>query len=133
MSGEFHKSVEDVELPPETKVEEDVHSDSLCCDLCNVKVTSAKILQRHLEGRRHKMKAERKGKTFICEMCDVVANSEIQLNIHLNSIKHKNKLVKKEQSEFTSTATSRAGLWILLFCVVCIFINLLLLFKVICN
>ena len=27
MSGEFHKSVEDVELPPETKVEEDVHSD----------------------------------------------------------------------------------------------------------
>jgi hypothetical protein len=58
---------------------------SLSCELCNVKVTSTKILQRHLEGRRHKMKAERKGKTFICELCDVVANSEIQLNIHLNS------------------------------------------------
>ncbi|CAH1368655.1 unnamed protein product [Tenebrio molitor] len=132
MSGEVHNSVDDVKLR-ENPVGEDGDKDSLSCELCNVKVTSTKILQRHLEGRRHKMKAERKGKTFICELCDVVANSEIQLNIHLNSIKHKNKLMKKEQNEFTTVPSGAAGLWILLFCVVCIFINLLLLFRVICN
>ncbi|RZC35856.1 zinc finger protein 385B-like, partial [Asbolus verrucosus] len=114
MSGEFHNSIEDVKLPE--NVAEETDKNNLSCELCNVKVTSAKILQRHLEGRRHKMKAERKGKTFICEMCDVVANSEIQLNIHLNSIKHKNKLSKKEQSDFSTISTNTAGIWILVFC-----------------
>ncbi|KYB27334.1 zinc finger protein 346 [Tribolium castaneum] len=127
--SEFHNSIEEVQL--NEKNEENSDKNALSCELCNVKVTSVKILQRHLEGRRHKMKEERQGKTFVCELCDVVANSEIQLNIHLNSIKHKNKLMKKEN--FISDATGTAGLWILLFCVVCIFINLLLLFKVICQ
>ncbi|XP_044266550.1 zinc finger protein 385D-like [Tribolium madens] len=130
MSVEFHNSIEEVQLTENN--EENADKNVLSCELCNVKVTSAKILQRHLEGRRHKMKEERKGKTFVCELCDVVANSEIQLNIHLNSIKHKNKLMKKENN-FISASTGTAGLWILFFCVICIFINLLLLFKVICQ
>nr|XP_008194235.1 PREDICTED: zinc finger protein 385B-like isoform X2 [Tribolium castaneum] len=80
--SEFHNSIEEVQL--NEKNEENSDKNALSCELCNVKVTSVKILQRHLEGRRHKMKEERQGKTFVCELCDVVANSEIQLNIHLN-------------------------------------------------
>ncbi|CAH0557793.1 unnamed protein product [Brassicogethes aeneus] len=57
----------------------------LCCEICNIKVTSAKILQRHLYGRKHKMRSERKGKSYYCDLCDLTANSETQLNIHMSS------------------------------------------------
>ncbi|KAJ8954545.1 hypothetical protein NQ318_000779 [Aromia moschata] len=57
----------------------------LSCEICNIKVTSTKILQRHLDGRKHKIRMERRGKSFTCELCEITANSETQLNIHLNS------------------------------------------------
>ncbi|KAF7272664.1 uncharacterized protein LOC143192328 [Rhynchophorus ferrugineus] len=103
---------------------------SLCCEICNIKVTSAKILQRHLEGRRHKSKAERKGKTFHCDLCDVTANSEIQLNIHLSSSRHKSRVAREEYKEFTSMSSYSTSFYILLFCIFCIGLNLVILVKV---
>ncbi|XP_018574435.1 zinc finger protein 385B-like [Anoplophora glabripennis] len=141
MSGEIHSGVQDVSVinndsnnnkdDEDDKSSEAIKKVPLCCELCNIKVTSGKILQRHLDGRRHKMRMERRGKCFRCDLCDLTANSETQLNIHLNSSRHKAKLQKKEYSEFTDITTSVKGIWILIFCIVCIFLNLFLLFKLI--
>ncbi|CAH1183160.1 unnamed protein product [Phaedon cochleariae] len=96
MSGEIqHTRVEDVFNFPERNESgnlkrikltvEEPKKTQLGCDICKISVTSPKILQRHLEGKRHKIRAERDGKIFRCELCNVTANSETQLSIHLNS------------------------------------------------
>ncbi|XP_050308418.1 zinc finger protein 385B-like [Anthonomus grandis grandis] len=103
---------------------------SLCCEICNIKVTSSKILQRHLEGRKHKSRAERQGKTFYCDICDVTANSEIQLNIHLTSSKHKTKVAKEECKVFLDMSSYSTSLYIFIFALFCIVVNLIILVKV---
>lgn len=55
------------------------------CEMCNIQVTGAKVLQRHMDGKKHKLRTERQGKTFNCELCNVVCNSESQLESHLKS------------------------------------------------
>ncbi|KAF2881656.1 hypothetical protein ILUMI_24513 [Ignelater luminosus] len=55
------------------------------CNLCKISATSSKVLQRHYEGRKHKMRVERDGKTFNCELCQITANSQKQLDNHLKS------------------------------------------------
>ncbi|KAG5889075.1 hypothetical protein JTB14_004919 [Gonioctena quinquepunctata] len=100
----------------------------LGCEICDIKVTSSRILQRHLDGRKHKMREERQGKVFKCDLCDITANSEIQLDIHLKSSRHRSKVERKEYTEFINTPSNK-GIWILVFCAFCIFINLILLFN----
>ncbi|KAJ8918487.1 hypothetical protein NQ315_008184, partial [Exocentrus adspersus] len=146
MSGEIHNRIEVVSIKNndddntnKTIIDEggksatceDGYNYPLCCTICNIKVTSTKILQRHLEGRKHKMRVERKGKSFVCELCDLTANSETQLNIHLSSSRHRAKLQRKEYNEFTAIATSLKGAWIIIVCLICLFLNLFLLFKLI--
>ncbi|KAL1513289.1 hypothetical protein ABEB36_002714 [Hypothenemus hampei] len=103
---------------------------ALFCDICNIRVTSAKILQRHMDGRKHKSRAERRGKTFHCDVCEVTANSEIQLNIHLSSSKHKSRVAREEYKEFFDVSAYSKGIYVLLFGVFCIILNLILLIKV---
>ncbi|XP_065163691.1 uncharacterized protein [Atheta coriaria] len=98
---------------------------SIGCDLCGIRVTSYNVLKRHLEGRRHIMRAGREGKTFECELCKLTANSQSQLDAHMKSVKHRNRVFKKEHGY----DPSNKGLWVILFCVGCIFLNFLLLFK----
>ncbi|XP_030750871.1 zinc finger protein 385D-like [Sitophilus oryzae] len=158
MSGDIHSGVQDVILSEQNELENQhdlTKSDnieellktgkystistigngnsaselSLCCDICNIRVTSAKILQRHLEGRRHKSRAERDGKTFHCELCDVTANSEIQLNIHMSSSRHKSRIAREEYKEFTSLSSYSTSFYILLFCIFCIGLNVVILVK----
>ncbi|XP_050516942.1 zinc finger protein 346-like [Diabrotica virgifera virgifera] len=102
----------------------------LSCEICRVKVTSTKIFQRHLDGRKHKLRAERQGKEFKCELCDIIANSEIQLEIHFRSFRHKSKLQRKEHPHFSllTSYTSKSSFLVFL-CFTCIFLNLFLLFK----
>lgn len=105
-------------------------------------MTSYNVLKRHLEGRRHIMRAGREGKTFECELCKLTANSQSQLDAHMKSkvfscqynkvqififlgVKHRNRVFKKEHGY----DPSNKGLWVILFCVGCIFLNFLLLFK----
>ncbi|XP_066245188.1 zinc finger protein 385B-like [Euwallacea similis] len=103
---------------------------ALFCDICNIRVTSTKILQRHLEGRKHKSRAERRGKTFHCDICDVTANSEIQLNIHLSSTKHKSRVAREEYKEFFDVSAYSKSMYVLMFAVFCIILNLIILVKV---
>ncbi|XP_056642989.1 zinc finger protein 346-like [Diorhabda carinulata] len=144
MSGEIHNRIE--ELPQnfsnqktisdddltdkENRDESKTRIQSLSCEICKVKVTSSKIFQRHLDGRKHKLRAERQGKIFKCELCDIIANSEIQLEIHLRSARHKAKLHKKEHPHFSLFAsyTSKTSI-LMFFCFICIILNLFLLFK----
>ncbi|CAG9768735.1 unnamed protein product [Ceutorhynchus assimilis] len=103
---------------------------SLCCDICNIKVSGSKIFQKHLEGKRHKSKVDRLGKTFNCNICDVTANSEIQLNIHLSSSKHKSRVEKEEIKELFDGSSYSNSVYVIFFAVLCIVINLILLFRV---
>ncbi|VEN34976.1 unnamed protein product [Callosobruchus maculatus] len=101
----------------------DTNRPLLACSLCNVTVTSERILQRHIEGRKHKMRAQRIGKTFICEICNIHANSEIQLKIHLEGNKHRSKL--QENVCWIDVPRCRET-WIIVLWVVFVFINLLI-------
>ncbi|ERL92246.1 zinc finger protein 385D [Dendroctonus ponderosae] len=103
---------------------------ALFCEICNIRVTSTKILQRHLEGRKHKSRAERRGKSFHCDLCEVTANSEIQLNIHLSSSKHKSRVAREEYKEFFDVSSYSKSMYVLLFAVFCIILNLIILVKV---
>jgi len=103
---------------------------ALFCDICNIRVTSGKILQRHLEGRKHKSRAERRGKIFHCDICDVTANSEIQLNIHLASSKHRVRVAREEYKEFFDMSAYSKSMYVLFFAVFCIILNLIILVKV---
>jgi len=108
----------------------DAGDGTLCCDICNIRVTSAKILQRHLEGRKHISRSQRRGKIFHCDICDVTANSEIQLNIHLTSSRHKSRVAREEYKEFTDVSSYSISIYALLFCIFCIALNLVILVKV---
>ncbi|XP_072398606.1 zinc finger protein 385D-like [Diabrotica undecimpunctata] len=144
MSGEIHNRVEDLpknfsnkKSDSEGDTDKENGADDfkkqiqpLSCDICRVKVTSTKIFQRHLDGRKHKLRAERQGKEFKCELCDIIANSEIQLEIHFRSFRHKSKLQRKEHPHFflLTSYTSKSSFLVFL-CFTCIFLNLFLLFK----
>ncbi|CAG9854588.1 unnamed protein product [Phyllotreta striolata] len=143
MSGEIHNHVEDLPFPNKTnnnnnadekKTDESEDSNDslqgLSCEICRVKVTSAKIFQRHLEGRKHKLRVERQGKQFKCDLCDIIANSEIQLEIHLRSAKHKARQHRKENPRWAIFHFLSSKISLLIFVTfVCILLNLFLLFK----
>ncbi|KAJ8983680.1 hypothetical protein NQ317_003468 [Molorchus minor] len=137
MSGEIHSGIQNVIIPDSGNEDEELEDNEvikkppLSCDVCSIKVTSMKIMQRHLDGRKHKARVERLGKTFTCDLCEITANSETQLNVHLSSSKHKAKLLRKEHADFTDISANRKGLWILMFCLFCLFLNLFLLFKMV--
>ncbi|CAH1105149.1 unnamed protein product [Psylliodes chrysocephalus] len=100
----------------------------LSCDICKVTVTSAKIFQRHLDGRKHKLRVEREGKEFKCDLCDISTNSEIQLEIHLRSLRHKAKLQKKEHPRLATFNFFTSKISLLIFVTfICIVLNLFLL------
>lgn len=115
------------------------------CSLCKISATSSKVLQRHYEGRKHKMRVERDGKTFDCELCQITANSQKQLDNHLKSkiflngsftkiknlilgSRHKYNQEKKDLGEHAKLNGNK-GVWIILLGMVCIFVNFLILFK----
>ncbi|XP_060516809.1 uncharacterized protein LOC132696164 [Cylas formicarius] len=143
MSGDIHSGVEEVFVNPEKRethefvdkindVEKSASTNvtSLCCEVCDIKVTSAKILQKHLEGRRHRSRVERVGKTFYCDICEIRANSDVQLKIHLTSSKHRSRVARKENKEFTDLSSSPVGIYVMLFCAFCFFINFVILVKI---
>ncbi|XP_022905954.2 zinc finger protein 385D-like [Onthophagus taurus] len=129
MSGELRNSIEEVHFDPNIPEHLDdpfqLQKKVYVCQLCNVQVTSSNVLKRHNEGRKHRMRVERQGKTFKCDLCDISANSQSQLDAHLKSSKHKAKLIRRENAN----QMMNKGIWIILFGVVVIFLNLLLLFK----
>ncbi|XP_017771356.1 PREDICTED: zinc finger protein 346-like [Nicrophorus vespilloides] len=137
MSGEIRNPIEEIHFEPDglhvTQEKENVNKlidlkrKVYTCDLCGIKVTSNNVLRRHIEGRKHLMRVEREGKTFECQLCEIIANSQTQLDAHLRSSKHKNRLYKKEHAN----EMMHKGVWLIIFCVACIFLNFLLLFKVI--
>ena len=138
MSGAIHSGVQEVNLsdfengPKNVLLQEPKTQSTLPygCDLCNIKATSLKLLQRHLEGKKHLSRIERFGKTFECDICQVTANSQHQLDLHLKSSKHKTRVARKERMEIMALSNSK-GTWIILFGVICIFLNLLILFKMV--
>ncbi|KAL3281270.1 hypothetical protein HHI36_004483 [Cryptolaemus montrouzieri] len=127
MSQALHSAVQDIEETKKTESEESVYEQKLECQLCNIKVTSSRILERHLEGKKHRVREAKNGREFFCEVCDVRANSEIQLEIHLKSSRHKGNMLKKEATEFASLSSGTIGIWLIIFCLLCIFLNLLIL------
>ncbi|XP_044751373.1 zinc finger protein 385A-like [Coccinella septempunctata] len=133
MSGDLHTAIQ--EITTEFKSFENLEdNDQQCgsgleCQLCNIKVTSMKILERHLKGKKHRIREAKNGREFFCDICDVRANSEIQLDIHLKSSRHKGNIMKKESSEFTSVSAGTKGIWLIVICLLCLFLNLLLLFR----
>ncbi|KAK9870609.1 hypothetical protein WA026_008171 [Henosepilachna vigintioctopunctata] len=130
MSGDLlHTAIQDVIETRETENDESLGIQGLECHLCNIKVTSSKILKRHLEGKKHRIREAKNGREFFCDVCEVRANSEIQLDIHLKSSRHRGNVMKKDSSEFTALSTGTKGIWLIIICLLCIFVNLLLLFR----
>ncbi|KAK9696170.1 hypothetical protein QE152_g32073 [Popillia japonica] len=133
MSGEIRDAIEEITIESECTNNNDGHFQSMkkifTCELCNVQVTSNNVLRRHKEGRKHILRVERQGKTFQCDLCNIVANSQSQLDAHLKSSKHNARLIKKENAN----QMMKKGVWIIIFGIICIFVNLLLLFKYINN
>ncbi|KAF5281531.1 hypothetical protein FQA39_LY05066 [Lamprigera yunnana] len=98
------------------------------CNLCKIYATSQKVLLRHYEGRKHKVRVEREGKTFVCEICHITANSQKQLDNHLKSSRHKCQLERKDLIESLQLSGTR-GVWLILCGISCMFIAFLIIFK----
>ncbi|KAB0798712.1 hypothetical protein PPYR_09705 [Photinus pyralis] len=110
------------------EIEEKTKEWTYTCDICKINTTSHKVLLRHYEGRKHKVRVERAGKIFNCDLCQVNANSQKQLDNHLKSSRHKYQLEKKDLIENLKLNGNR-GVWVILFGIGCVFVNFLLIFK----